>query len=294
MHYLGDQAAAQTYIGRSLARLGPVVHGTHSVRFQYNQSLAARAYAPKILWLQGLPDTAIRAVRSLVDDAVSVGHALSLCLALVQAACPVALLVGDIKEVKRSVDILLNTATSHAIDLWHIEGCCYEGAVLVRNGNSHEGQRVLLNAMDGPPYMEGNVHRLEMLIELSHAFACVGDFQQSNDILDDALADSARREERWCQAELLRMKGEVLLSVNAPDSETRAEEVFLQSLDWARRQGALSWELRTASSLARLRRRQGRPREGRACLEPVYGRFTEGFATSDLIAARELLNELGI
>jgi hypothetical protein len=117
--------------------------------------LAARAYAPKILWLQGLPDTAIHAARSVVDDAVTVGHALSLCLALVQAACPVALLVGDIKEVKRSVDILLNTATTHAIDLWHIEGGCYEGAVMVRNGNSHEGQRVLLNAMDGPPYTSG-------------------------------------------------------------------------------------------------------------------------------------------
>jgi predicted ATPase/DNA-binding winged helix-turn-helix (wHTH) protein len=294
LHYLGDHAAAQTYIRRSLARLGPAVHGTHSVHFQYNQSLAARAYAPKILWLQGLPDTAIRAARSVVDDAVAVGHALSLCLALVQAACPVALLVGDIKEVKRSVDILLNTATTHAIDLWHIEGGCFEGAVLVRNGDSHEGQRVLLTAMDGPPYMEGNVHRIEMLIELSHAFACVGDFQQSSDILDDALADSARREERWCLAELLRMKGEMLLSVDAPDSEIRAEEVFLQSLDWARGQGALSWELRTASSLARLRRRQGRAREGRACLEPVYGRFTEGFDTSDLIAARELLDELGI
>ena len=90
------------------------------------------------------------------------------------------------------------------------------------------------------------------------------------------------------------MKGEVLLRVDARDSETRAEEVFLQSLDWARGQGALSWELRTASSLARLRRRQGRAREGRVCLEPVYGRFTEGFDTRDLIAARELLNELGI
>ena len=73
----------------------------HSVHFQYNQSIAARAYAPKILWLQGLPDTAFRAARSVVDDAVAAGHALSLCLALDQAACPVALLVGHIKEAKR-------------------------------------------------------------------------------------------------------------------------------------------------------------------------------------------------
>ena len=143
---------------------------------------------------------------------------------------------------------------------------------LVRNGDFYEGQRVLLNAMDGPPYMDGNVHRLEMLIELSHAFACVGDFQQSGDILDDALADSARREERWCVAELLRMKGEMLLSADPPDSETRAEEVFLQSLDWARRQGALSWELRTASSS----RGFAVGKAGVARPAPVLNRFTAG------------------
>ena len=65
-----------------------------------------------------------------------------------------------------------------------------------------------------------------MLIELSHAFACVGDFQQSGDILDDALADSARREERWCVAELLRMKGEMLLSADPPDSKHARKRSF--------------------------------------------------------------------
>jgi predicted ATPase len=69
---------------------------------------------------------------------------------------------------------------------------------------------------------------------------------------------------------------------------------LLQSLDWARRQRALSWELRAASSLARLRLRQGKVGDGRACLEPVYARFTEGFDTADLAAARQLLNGLDV
>jgi len=142
--------------------------------------------------------------------------------------------------------------------------------------------------------MESNVHRVEMLIELAQAFACTGDFQQGIDALDEALAESARREERWCLAELLRMKGEMLLGVDASGSESRAEELLQQSLDWARRQGALSWELRAASSLARLRLRQGKAREGRACLEPVYARFTEGFDTADLAAARQLLKGLDV
>jgi predicted ATPase len=289
-HYLGHQADAETYFERSLARLHPSVHGTHAIHFQYNQSLAARAYLPKILWLRGFPDAALRAARSVVDDAVATGHALSLGLVLVRAACPVALLVGDMEAVKRFVDMLLSTSTTHAIDLWHIEGSCFSGAVLVRGGKPREGRDLLLREMGGPPHMESNVHRVEMLIELAHAFAYTRDFRQGVDALDEALAESTRREERWCMAELLRMKAEMLLGMDAPGSEACAEELLLQSLDWARRQGALSWELRAASSLARLRLRQGKAREGRACLEPVYARFTEGFDTADLAAARQLLN----
>jgi hypothetical protein len=206
------------------------------------------------------------------------------------AACPVALLVGDMEAVKRFVDMLLSTSATHAIDLWHVEGSCFSGAVLVRGGKPREGRDLLLRAMGGPPHMESNVHRVEMLIELAHAFACTRDFQPGIDALDEALAESARREERWCMAESLRMKAEMLLGMDAPGSEACAEELLLQSLDWARRQGALSWELRAASSLARLRLRQGKAREGRACLEPVYARFTEGFDTADLAAARQLLN----
>jgi tetratricopeptide (TPR) repeat protein len=289
LHYLGDRAGAETCFERSLARLDPTVHASHAIHFQYNQSLAARAYMPQMLWLRGLPDAALRAAESVVDDAVAMGHALSLGLVLV-LACPVALLVGDIEVAKRFVDMLLSTSRTHAIDLWQTESSCFSGAVLVRGGRPHEGRGLLLRAMNGPPHMESNVHRVELLIELGQAFACTGDFQQGIDVLDEALAASARREERWCMAELLRMKAEMLLGMDASGSESGAEELLRQSLDWARGQGALSWELRAASSLARLRLKQGDARESRACLEPVYARFTEGFDTADLAAARQLLS----
>jgi predicted ATPase len=93
-------------------------------------------------------------------------------------------------------------------------------------------------------------------------------------------------------AELLRIKGELLLLEGAPNAAAAAEDHFRQALDWARQQGALSWELRAATSLARLRRNQGRPAEAAALLQPVYDRFTEGFTTSDLKAAKALLDEL--
>jgi predicted ATPase len=94
-------------------------------------------------------------------------------------------------------------------------------------------------------------------------------------------------------AELVRVKGELLLSQGVPGAAA-AEDHFRQALDWARQQGALSWELRAATSLARLLRNQGRPAAAAACLQPIYDRLTEGFGTADLIAAKQLLDALSV
>jgi predicted ATPase len=83
-----------------------------------------------------------------------------------------------------------------------------------------------------------------------------------------------------------------LLLQGAPGGAAAAEGHFRQALDWARRQGALSWELRAATSLARLWYEQSRPAEALALLQPVYDRFTEGFDTADLRAAKALLDDL--
>jgi predicted ATPase len=110
--------------------------------------------------------------------------------------------------------------------------------------------------------------------------------------IEEAVAWTTRNDERWVIAELLRIKGELLLLQGAPDATASAEDQFRQSLDWARRQGALSWELRAATRLARLLRDQGRFGDATALLQPVYDRFTEGFETADLKAARALLDDL--
>ena len=108
-------------------------------------------------------------------------------------------------------------------------------------------------------------------------------------VVDEALARSERDEELWCIAELSRIKGEIVLQTGAPKAAATAERLFRQSIDVARRQGALSWELRSATSLARLWRGQRGVNDARQLLGPVYRRFTEGFETADLIAAKALL-----
>jgi hypothetical protein len=111
-------------------------------------------------------------------------------------------------------------------------------------------------------------------------------------IIDEALARSERNEERWCVAELLRIKGELILREGAPQAAAAAEEHFLRSLGWARGQGALSWELRTSTSLARLQQDQGRAAEARSLLQSVYDRFSEGFETADLKTAKAHLDSM--
>ena len=90
---------------------------------------------------------------------------------------------------------------------------------------------------------------------------------------------------------MLRIKGELILLENAPDAAAAAEDRFRQALDWARRQGALSWELRAATSLARMWGKQGRTEEARQLLALIYDRFTEGFETADLKAAKRCLDQ---
>jgi predicted ATPase len=92
---------------------------------------------------------------------------------------------------------------------------------------------------------------------------------------------------------LLRLKGEFLLLQSTPPTVETIENLFRQALDESRRQEAASWQLRPATSLARLLHDQGRPEEAIACLRPIYDRFTEGFGTADLLAAKRILHEAG-
>jgi predicted ATPase len=110
--------------------------------------------------------------------------------------------------------------------------------------------------------------------------------------IQEAIVLAELDEDDWVDAELLRVKGEYLLFQGAPEAAAAAEGHFRQALDRARRQGALSWELRAATSLARLWRDQARSHEAREILAPVYDRFTEGFETADLRAAKSLLKEI--
>jgi predicted ATPase/DNA-binding winged helix-turn-helix (wHTH) protein len=287
---LGDLKGARRHIERMLGRY--VARKSHNIRFQFDQHLLAHSFHSRILWLQGFADQAMRGVESQVDDARASGHPRSLSTALLQSACPVALLVGDLSLAERYIKAVMDHSARHAAEIWNLVGRCFAGVLLVKRGDIGAGLELLRSALARKPQSVFAILHTPFLAEMADALGRDGKAAEGLSIIDEALARSERDEERWCVAELLRIKGELILREGAPRAATVAEEHFLQSLDWARRQGALSWELRASTSLARLQYDQGRIAEARSLLQSAYDRFSEGFETADLKTAKAYLSFL--
>jgi predicted ATPase/DNA-binding winged helix-turn-helix (wHTH) protein len=289
-YYLGDLLSARRHIERVLADDVAPAQKSQIVRFEVDPSVAARVYLARILWLQGLPDQAMRTAESSVAEARATNHAMSLGHALAVAACPIALFMGDLAAAEHYVEMLLDHSTRHSLARWRAWGLSHQGVLVIQRGDLSIGLR-LLHAGFAEPGAAGAVPRLFTFL-MAEALGRAGQIADGLAAIEEAIVRSEASEERWATAELLRIKGELFLLQGTPGAAAAAEGQFRQALDWARRQGALSWELRTASSLARLWRDQHRVKEARALLGSVYGRFTEGFATADLREAKSLLREL--
>lgn len=293
LHFLGENGRGRQHIERSLSHFVPGDNRSHAVRFQFDQFVSASAYAARISWIMGFPDQALRTAEIGVAQALALGHSLSLCYILGSAACPLTLAVGDLSAAERNVTMLIDHSDRHGLALWQIMARRFKGHFDVKTGERDAGSKLLFNAIDSLHEAGFVLYHTEALAEYAEVLGAIGHIAQGLVIINRALAQSRRHEERWCLPELLRIKGDLTLLSTVNGGEAAAEEIFLESLDWARRQQALSWELRTSISLARLRRDRGRASQAHDELAATYARFTEGFATGDLKAARKLLTGLG-
>ena len=176
--------------------------------------------------------------------------------------------------------------------LWAMLAPIAYGLALIREGKPAEGIAPLKAGIAFWEASGGKVRSPTLKAFLAEAMALTGDLDNALHLIDEQIAQIERPgwEERLYYAEILRLKG-WMLSLKG-DLEG-AERNFLASLDWARRQQAKMWELRTSTSLARLWQSQGKRQDAYELLAPVYGWFTEGFDTKDLLEAKALLAELG-
>jgi hypothetical protein len=267
-----------------------LTENTHVVRFQFQQVIVAKTILARILWALGEPDQAMSKVHELVAEAKTAGHAMSLSLGLAQAACPITLWRGDDSAAESFIAFLLEHTTKHSLDLWKAWGNCFKGMLLIARRDYHPGLRVLRAGINGIP--QHNMRFGGSYAYLAEALGATGQISSGLSVIQEAIGRSEQDEERWHIAEFLRIRGELFLLQRGPSAIEAAEESFHQSLEWARQQGVLSWELRAAISLARLRVDQKRTAEARDLVASRLARFREGFETTDLVTARQFVDHL--
>jgi predicted ATPase len=166
------------------------------------------------------------------------------------------------------------------------------GCVLAQTGNASEAIHAISDAITELRPSGATVWRTAWLAHLSLAYAELGKLDDAWRCIGEAITAAETTKERWFEADVHRIGGEISLMSPEPDV-AKAEAYFERALTVARQQQAKSWELRASMSLARLWRDQGKVSEARELLAPVYGWFTEGFDTRDLKEAKALLEELG-
>ena len=166
-----------------------------------------------------------------------------------------------------------------------------QGCVLALTGRASDATEMLISGMTAVRTTGATSWMPFLLPHLARAHAELGQFETARRCIGEAMTAAETTKETWCEAEIHRTAGEIALMSPEPDA-AKAQAHFERAIAIARMQEAKSWELRAATSLARLWRDHGKRQQARDLLAPVYGWFTEGFDTADLKEANTLLDEL--
>ena len=292
-YFLGDLSSARRHLDKILGLNPAATDQSHpnTNRFEWSRHSSARGSLIPVLWLQGFPDQAIFMAQNYVEEARRTGHPISLCWAL-YAACPIAIASGDLVTAERLVTMLLEHTARHAPGF--LQACAhgFQGELLIKRGDVLDGIQCSRLALDELRASGFALRCPAILGALAEGLAAAGRATEGLLAIEEALTQCERSDEKWNLAELLRIKGELLLLEETSEATAAAENHMLQGLDCARRQGALSWELRCANSLARMQKEQQRIDQAHELLSTVYHRFTEGFETADLKTAKALHSAL--
>jgi predicted ATPase len=277
LHFVGDFVGSRLETGQMLELYEP--QQSHLARFQYDQRLSAQIVLVRDLWLQGCPDRSLTLIEQMVADAHTLEHSPTLSYVLFEAACFIALWVGDMDLAARYTGMYRKL---HESDDWRGYADCFEGEILIRQGRASEGARLMADAIRW--LRAGGYHLYLPTYEgvLAEGLLACGRVSDARETVEAAIDRCSASGEGWCLAELMRVRAVALAAANLA---TEAVEVLAHGLGIARAQGALAWELRLASTLAEI--------EGSAAtretLRGVLDRVTEGFGTKDYLRAAALL-----
>jgi predicted ATPase/DNA-binding winged helix-turn-helix (wHTH) protein len=288
-HLVGDQAAAQRHCEGGMANAVELGH-LNANFFGYDHRIRALVALARALWLRGFSEQALRTALQAIDEAERRDHPVSVCISLIYAA-PVFLWRGDLGRAANSIDRLIEYAGRYSLAPYRAVGMALRGELAVTRDEAGAGLILLRDALETLHAEQHNILATVFESALAEGLRKTGQFDEALITINGAIARAASRGATFDMPELLRIKGQILAAMSRTD-RTSAADCLMQSLAVAREQSALSWELRSATALARLLSENGQ--RDRACntLVPVYDRFTEGFETVDLRIARRLILSL--
>lgn len=292
----GELDAARTHAEQALALYDPEQHQAHVFAHGMDPGIWALNILVLTLWLQGYPDQAYTRNLEALALAQKLAYGPTLANALAYAA-ELHQLRGETSRVLEHADALITLSTEEGLQYWLAWGTFFRGWALTGLESSKEGIAKMREGLAAARAAGGEDQRSYCLGRLADSYLRAGDGETALGMLEEAMDFVDKSGERCHEAELYRLKGSILLAALNNDDRvcTRNDEVetcFRNAIEVARHQGATSLELRAASSLARLCKREGKIAEARQTLSEVYGRFTEGFDTADLREAKELLDVL--
>jgi len=242
------------------------------------------------LWLQGHPAQAVERGHRAIKSARHLDHPASLVVALAWGAS-VFLWTGDLASAEEYIDATIYQAESNSIRPFIAIGRARKAELAIRRGDAKAGVESLQACLEAIHAVGSELLTTEFNLSLLQGLASVGKFAEGITLVDKTIRRVEANGDDLYMPELLRVKGGILQAMPQPRVDD-PEKCLMQSLALSRRQGARAWELRAATDLAALLAGQGRPKRGRALLQPVFEQFVEGAETVDLRAASDLLSTL--
>jgi predicted ATPase/DNA-binding winged helix-turn-helix (wHTH) protein len=285
-HITGNQAAAQASCEAGFAQAAALPN-INTGFFGFGHRIRALTALARARWISGFPDQALalaqQALSGAADDRSMGG------ISLVYAPA-VFMWCGDEHKAQELIERVITYATRYTLTALVGAGLGLKGELLVKSGDAATGVALLRRALDISSE-EKKLGQCHFTAALAAGLAALGQYEAALTAIDRAISVDTGNGNSFYFPEILRIKGDILAAMPQSDG-LEAEAWLLRSLNQARSQADLSWELRTAMSLAKLMSEQGRLEQGRNVLADAYGRFSEGFATADLQKARQQMENM--
>jgi class 3 adenylate cyclase/predicted ATPase len=289
LHFMGAFVEARVHLERTLDLCAANQEAIAAYRrFGTDDRVNASSFLAVTLLLLGYPEQSATAVGQAVSRAQAIGLAYSTALALSHVAF-LGTIGCDPRRAAAHADEAIALSVEHGLASPGHRARFFRGALLAQNGDPQAGIELMRNAIAAT---EGNAERNRRTLYLSHlasAHTSLGQPTVALDLLDEAIQTAEVTSEKFFEAELYRLRGEMLLTLG---KRGEAEAGLRQALTIAQQQQARWWELRAATTLAKHWHDEGKYLEAYSLLQPIYGWFVEGFDTTPLKDAKALLGEL--